>query len=54
MQPFTIVRAGLTVTLCAGALFLTACGGSSNSDTPPPATPDAEWNATNWNEGDWQ
>ncbi|MZR62912.1 hypothetical protein [Alcanivorax sp. DP30] len=54
-------RAGLAGALCACLLLLSGCGGSSGSDSPPPAsapTPDnstgAEWNTSNWNEGEWQ
>lgn len=52
---------GVAGVLCACLFLLSACGGSSGSSSPPPATstsPDtntkAEWNNSDWNEGEWQ
>lgn len=56
-------RAALAGALYTCLFLLSGCGGSSSSDSPPPAssnsnTPDsttkAEWNDSNWNEGEWQ
>ena len=54
MQLCNIKNACRVSTLLAGLLLLTACGGSSSSDTSPPADTDAEWNATKVVRPDWQ